>query len=99
MLVLESKGFTPQANEHLRRLMDPSYPPRREDVLWALDLIKQKVADGAPEWSGLDLPQLLDHFACFADMALMLLHRRVPYGPETACFRTMLSELLQKKTP
>lgn len=87
----------PQAQDHLRRLMDPSYPPCREDVLWALGFIKQKVADGAPEWSGLDRPQLLAYFACFAEMALMLLHRQVPYGPETACFRTMLSELLLRK--
>ncbi|WP_152619402.1 hypothetical protein [Cohnella kolymensis] len=91
---MESKNISPPANDHLRRLLDPSYPPRREDVLWVLDFIKQKVADGAPEWSGLDRPQLLEHFACFADMSLILLHRQVPYGPETACFRTMLRQLI-----
>ncbi|RKP55329.1 hypothetical protein D7Z26_09010 [Cohnella endophytica] len=62
-------------------------------MLWALGFIKKKVADRAPEWSGLDRPQLLAHFTCFADMALLLLHRRSPSGHDTACFRRMLSEL------
>jgi hypothetical protein len=80
----------------LRRLLDPSYPLCREDVLWALGFIKKKVADRAPEWSGLDRPQLLAHFACFADMALLLLHRRSPSLQETECFRAMLRDLLPR---
>jgi len=86
----------PPSEQPLRRLLDPSHPLQREDVLWALGFIKKKVADGAPEWSGLDRPQLLAHFACFADMALLLLHRRSPSSRETDCFRAMLSELLPR---
>ncbi|MBW5444723.1 hypothetical protein GE107_01405 [Cohnella sp. CFH 77786] len=78
----------------LKRLLDPSQPLYREDVLWALHHIKRKAADGAPEWSGLDRPQLLEYFACFAEMALLLLNRQLPGQPETACFRKMLKELL-----
>jgi hypothetical protein len=78
----------------LRRLLDPSQPFVREDVLWALDLIKRKAADGAPEWSGLDRPRLLEYFACFAEMALLLLHRQTPGTPETECFRELLEGLL-----
>ncbi len=78
----------------LRRILDPSHPLCREDVLWALGFIKKKVTERAPEWSGLDQSQLLAHFTCFADMALLLLHRRSPSIQETACFRKMLNELL-----
>jgi hypothetical protein len=94
MLQLDNIPMDSPIGQPLRRLLDPSYPLCREDVLWALGFIKKKVADGAPEWSGLDRPQLLAHFACFADMAMLLLHRRSPSGSETACFRTMLSDLL-----
>ncbi|MFC5703496.1 hypothetical protein ACFPVX_19580 [Cohnella faecalis] len=79
--------------EPLRRLLDPEYPLCRDDVLWALDHVKRKVAEGAPEWSGLDRPQLLAHFVCFADIALMMLHRRTLEGPESASFRKLLSSL------
>ncbi|MEQ4485315.1 hypothetical protein [Cohnella silvisoli] len=92
---MDNKRLAPQIEQPLRHLLDPSYPLCREDVLWALGFIKKKVADGAPEWSGLDRPQLLAHFACFADMALLLLHRRSPSNQETECFRAMLSELLK----
>src|SRR5262245_47830598 len=80
--------------EPLRRLLDPDYPLCREDMMRALDYIKKKVADGAPEWTGLDRPQVLAHFACFAEMALLLLHKRTPGIPETECFRELLSGLL-----
>jgi hypothetical protein len=78
----------------LKRLLDPSEPFCREDVLWALDHIKRKAAEGAPEWSGLDRPQLLDYFVRFAEMALLLLHRQTPGSPETARFRKMVEDLL-----
>lgn len=88
-----------QADEPLRRLLDPAYPLCRDDVKSALGYMKKKVADGAPEWTGLDRPQLLARFVCFADMALLLLHRRNPSDKETACFRQMLGELLPEKPP
>ncbi|MFC5532288.1 hypothetical protein [Cohnella yongneupensis] len=87
------------AEEPLRRLLDPAYPLCRDDVKSALGFIKKKVADGAPEWSGLDRPQLLAHFVCFADMALLLINRHNPSDKDTACFRAMLRELLPKKPP
>jgi hypothetical protein len=96
MLRLNNERMTSQIEQPLRHLLDPTYPLCREDVLWALCFIKKIVADGAPEWSGRDRPQLLAHFACFADMALLLLHRRNPSGQETTCFRAMLSELLPR---
>jgi len=97
-LPLERNRITGHAEQPLRRLLDPAYPLCREDVMWALGFIKKKVADGAPEWAELDRPQLLARFACFADMALLLLHRGSPSNTETACFRTMLRELLPRES-
>jgi hypothetical protein len=96
MLCLDNKRMSTQIEQPLRHLLDSTYPLCREDVLWTLGFVKKKVADGAPEWSGLDRPQLLAHFACFADMALLLLHRRSPSDQETASFRAMLNDLLPR---
>jgi hypothetical protein len=95
---LKINGKPPAPAEPLRRLLDPSQPFCREDVLWALHHMKRKAAEGAPEWSELDQPQLLEYFKCFADMALILLNRQTPDSPETACFRDMLKGMLARET-
>ena len=91
-------GKPPASAEPLRRLLDPSQPFVREDVLWALHHVKSKAAEGAAEWSELDQPQLLEYFKCFADMALILLHRQTPGSPETSCFRDMLRGMLARES-
>jgi hypothetical protein len=78
----------------LQRLLDPTQPFCREDVLWALHAIKRKAAEGAPEWSRLDRPELLVYFSCFAEMSLLLLQRQTPGRPETDRFRAMIAKLL-----
>jgi len=85
------------ADGPLRRLLDPDQPFCREDVLWTLGLIKRQLADGAPEWSRLDRPQLLAYFSCFAEMSLTLLQRQAPERPETDRFRAMISDLLSRE--
>ena len=87
------------ADGPLRRLLDPDQPFCREDVLWTLDLMKRQLADGAPEWSRLDRPQLLAYFACFAEMSLMLLHRQAPGRPEADRFRAIISDMLNRERP
>lgn len=83
----------PALAEPLRRLLDPTTNLCREDVIWALEFLKRKMAEGAPEWSGLERPQLLANITCFAEMAMLLVHKRAPGVPETACFREMLGQL------
>lgn len=85
--------FPASAPDPLKRLLDPSRPLCREDVMTALAHIKKKAADGAPDWTGLDRPRLLEYFSCFADMAMLLLHRGMPGQTETARFRKMLLEM------
>lgn len=84
----------PIADVPLRRLLDSTQPFCREDVLWALHAMKRKLAEGAPEWSGLDRPELLACFSCFAEMSLLLLHRQTPGHPETERFRAMVAKML-----
>ena len=85
------------ADGPLRRLLDPDQPFCREDVLGTLGLIKRQLADGAPEWSRLDRPQLLAYFSCFAEMALLLLNRQAPDRPEADQFRAMLADMLRQE--
>ncbi|MBB6636410.1 hypothetical protein [Cohnella thailandensis] len=78
----------------LRRLLDPSYPLCREDLVWALDYIKRKVAEGAPEWSGLDRPRLLALFAAYAGVATHLLNRQSLCSEDAEHLRALLRDTL-----
>ncbi|THF74209.1 hypothetical protein [Cohnella fermenti] len=78
----------------LSRLLDPSYPVCRGDLIWALDYIKRKVAEGAPEWSGLDRPRLLAHFAAYAGVAMRLLNRQSLCGEDAEHLRALLRDTL-----
>jgi len=80
----------------LRRLLDPDYPLRREDVIWALDYIKSKMAEGAPEWTGLDRPRLLALFANYAGLAMHLLKRPGLCGEDAEQLRAMLMNALPR---
>jgi len=82
------------APDTLRRLLDPDYPLCKEDLIWALDYIKRKVADGAPEWKGLDRPRLLAHFAAYANLAMHLLQRQSLCGEDAEQLRAMLMDTL-----
>jgi hypothetical protein len=78
----------------LKRLLDPAHPLCREDMIWTLDYIKRKVAEGAPEWTGLDRPRLLAHFATYAGLAMQLLHRQSLCGEDAEHLRALLRDTL-----
>lgn len=84
----------PVVPDTLRRLLNPDYPLRREDLIWALDYIKRKVAEGAPEWTGLDRPRLLAIFAAYADLAMHLLRRQDLHGQDMERLRALLLDTL-----
>jgi len=77
-----------------RRLLDPAYPLRREDLIRALDDMKRKMAEGAPEWTGLDRPRLLACFASYAELAMQLLRRPSLCGEDSEHLRTLLRNAL-----
>ncbi|RUS48358.1 hypothetical protein [Cohnella sp. AR92] len=78
----------------IRRMLDPSHPLCREDIIWTLDYIKTKVADGAPEWTGLDRPRLLALFTAYAGLAMHLLHRQSLGGEDAEHLRALLRDTL-----
>jgi len=82
------------ANDLWRRLLDPAYPLRREDLIWALDDMKRKMAEGAPEWTGLDRPRLLARFASYAELAMYLLRRPSLCGEDAEHLRALLKSAL-----
>jgi hypothetical protein len=50
------------SHQRINRILGPEYPLCREDVVWALEYMKKKVADEAPELISLPQPQLLRMF-------------------------------------
>ena|GEM_PF-718291 len=77
----------------VRRLLDATQPFQRDDVIWALDYVRHKAADKALFSSAAGPPPCCEYFACFAEMALILLNRQMPGPAEQARFRAMLAEL------
>lgn len=83
----------------IHRLLDASQPFLRDDVIWALDYVRRKAADQARMHAGPNPPPCCEYFACFAEMALLLLNRQMPGPPEQARFRAMLAHLHAGQEP
>lgn len=60
----------------LEQILNPDYPLCKDDVLWILEFIKKKVADEDPRLLELSQPRLLKNFHFFAEVAMMLIHKR-----------------------
>ncbi|GIP39757.1 hypothetical protein J31TS4_30370 [Paenibacillus sp. J31TS4] len=76
----------------LDRILAPLHPLTREDVIWALDLIKKKTAEADPRLRDLPQPLLLKHFQSFAETAMQLIHRRPGSEHEAERFKRWLRE-------
>lgn len=76
----------------LDQIMDPTRPLCKEDVVWMLELIKKKVAEQDPKLLELSQPRLLENFRYFAEIALMLIHRRNVFDQDTDRLKCWLSE-------
>lgn len=76
------------------RINDPDYPLSREDVIWTLEYVKRKMADGAPDLIGLPQPLLLKKFQSFAEASMLLLKQRSGCGPEADRLRACLQEVI-----
>jgi hypothetical protein len=60
----------------LERLLHPAHPLCKEDVLWVLEFINKKVAEQDSGLLSLSQPRLLHNFRYFAEVAMMMLHRK-----------------------
>ncbi|TMV18881.1 hypothetical protein FE781_02120 [Paenibacillus thermoaerophilus] len=76
----------------IERLLDPSGSLTREDVVWLLDYVRQKMAEGLPHLQQLPQPRLLAHFQAYADIALWLVHRRSFHDQDAARLKRLLHD-------
>lgn len=79
-------------NDRLELILSSDHPLTKEDVIWVLEVVKKKVADGDPRLLDLDQPRLLRNFQHYAEASLMLQNRRSSYGQEADRLRICLRE-------
>jgi hypothetical protein len=96
MSTLHPRPLPNPSQKRLNQILDPSHPLCKEDVVWVLELIKKKVADGDPAYSDLPQPQLLKHFSCFAEAAMLLIHHRPGGDQEIGRLRLWLAESVRE---
>ncbi|HEY0827990.1 MAG TPA: hypothetical protein VGE40_07845 [Bacilli bacterium] len=65
-----------------KQILSPNHTLLREDIIWVLDYIKEKVAEGDPLLLDLPEPRLLKNFHYFAKVALLLIHKRQIIEPD-----------------
>jgi hypothetical protein len=76
----------------LQQILHPSYPLCKDDVVWILEFIKKKVVEEDPQIQGLAQPRLLKNFRYFAEVAMMLIHRRNGFDQEADRLKMWLRE-------
>jgi hypothetical protein len=76
----------------LEQILDPAHPLCRDDVVWVLELIKKKVAEGDPQLMELPQPRLMQNFRYFADISLMLIQRRNGFDQEADRLKKWIAE-------
>ncbi|MCM3626365.1 hypothetical protein M3194_03140 [Paenibacillus glycanilyticus] len=74
------------------RILSPDHPLCREDVVWMLEYIKKKVADGDPALRDLSQPRLLKNFHYFAEASMLLIRRKHYSEQEATRLRNCLIE-------
>jgi hypothetical protein len=76
----------------LEQILEQSHTLCKEDILWILEYVKKKVADQDPSLLELSQPRLLKNFHCFAEVAMMLIHRRHKCEQELDLLKSWLYE-------
>ncbi|NIK68528.1 MULTISPECIES: hypothetical protein [unclassified Paenibacillus] len=79
-------------SERIDRILSPDHPLCREDVVWMLEYIKKKVADGDPALRDLSQPRLLKNFHYFAEASMLLIRRKHYSEQEATRLRNCLIE-------
>lgn len=57
-------------------MLQPNYPLCRDDLIWMMDFIKKRVAEGDPRLLDLPTPRLFQNFHAFCELAMMIIHNR-----------------------
>ncbi|WP_261807561.1 hypothetical protein [Paenibacillus sp. N3.4] len=85
-------AYTNHNQGKLEQILHPSYILCKDDVVWILEFIKKKVAEEDPHMQGLTQPHLLRNFRYFAEISLMLIHRRNSFDQEADRLKKWLRE-------
>ncbi|WP_246320002.1 hypothetical protein [Paenibacillus qinlingensis] len=85
-------ALTNRTQRKLEQILHPSYTLCKEDVVWILEFIKKKVAEEDPMMQGLTQPRLLRNFRYFAEISLMLIHKRNGFDEEADRLKMWLRE-------
>lgn len=88
----QTVALTNRTQRKLEQILHPSYVLCKEDVVWILEFIKKKVAEEDPKMLGLTQPRLLKNFRYFAEVSLMLIHRRNGFDQEADRLKMWLRE-------
>lgn len=81
-----------RAAQKLDQLLHPSHVLCRDDVIWILEYIKKKVAERDANLLALSQPRLLTNFHYFAEIAMLLIHRRGGSDQEADRLKSWIAE-------
>ncbi|MHA0858211.1 hypothetical protein [Paenibacillus sp. CMAA1364] len=95
----QSRCSINDSNKHLQQICDIHYTLRREDILWVLHYVQQKLAQGEPALLDLPKPRLLRNFKYFSKISLLLLSHTGTSYLEQEEVRTYLREALYGLIP
>lgn len=78
--------------QRLQQILREDHPLCREDIVWILDYIKKRVADKDSVITNLPQPRLIENFSSFAEIAMLMIHRRGVFDQEADRLRDFLRE-------
>jgi len=76
----------------LAQILRPDHPLVKTDIIWVLEYIKKRVAEEDPRLLELPQPRLLTNFRYFAEISMMLIHRRPFFDHEMNRLKTWMLE-------
>ncbi|MEO3947577.1 hypothetical protein [Gorillibacterium sp. CAU 1737] len=83
---------TPAPRQSFRHLLDPAYLLCRNDLIWALMVLKQKTAEGTLLHAELPRPNLVRNVHAMAELALALLRPESGMALAQSDLKTLLRE-------
>ncbi|MWV45173.1 hypothetical protein GRF59_16225 [Paenibacillus sp. HJL G12] len=95
----ESRSHSPETAARIKQIADPRHILCREDMLWVLHYVQQKVAQGEPALLELSKPRILQNFQFFGEAALLLLSRTTTGHTQDERIRSCLQEAMYGLIP
>ncbi len=80
------------ASPRLEKILSPQHILCKEDIIWVLDYIKNKVVEEDPRLLALPQPRLMTNFLNFAEAAMLIIHRRQVFDQESDRLKAWIAE-------